>query len=266
MYLSGHFLTPRFRNFSKLPSGEVKWQYPPYTQKNCLTYIKTIDWIGNHGGKVLSQSWGIARTSDHETKIISILEKHIKSKEDLCEIPSKIVWTCLSESVQTFFPCSIILCFYIKIKYYNFFLFVCRVHAGISSAHLVCAFFCTVFEPGSIGVYFLIRSICIRKGKKINSLSVRVTWLLPLLPSIFEPKTSTSHFFRNCSIGRKVRSRSFLPQGELFTSPDKKSIFCTFASSMNGTKTSFACRISKEKLSDFLEFKANFYGEAYLHK
>lgn len=35
---------------------------------------------------------------------------------------------------------------------------------------------------------------------------------------------------------------------------------------MNGTKTSFACRISKEKLSDFLEFKANFYGEAYLHK
>lgn len=85
MYLSGHFLTPRFRNFSKLPSGEVKWQYPPYTQKNCLTYIK---------------------------------------------IPSKIVWTCLSESVQTFFPCSIILCFYIKIKYYNFFLFVCRVQVS----------------------------------------------------------------------------------------------------------------------------------------
>lgn len=130
MYLSGHFLTPRFRNFSKLPSGEVKWQYPPYTQKNCLTYIKTIDWIGNHGGKVLPQSWGIARTSDHETKIISILEKHIKSKEDLCEIPSKIVWTCLSESVQTFFPCSIILCFYIKIKYYNFFLFICRVQVS----------------------------------------------------------------------------------------------------------------------------------------
>lgn len=165
MYLSGHFLTPRFRNFSKLPSGEVKWQYPPYTQKNCLTYIKTIDWIGNHGGKVLPQSWGIARTSDHETKIISILEKHIKSKEDLCEIPSKIVWTCLSESVQTFFPCSIILCFYIKINYYNFFLFICRVQVS----HQLIWYVLSVvpfLEPGSIGVYFLIRSICIRKGKK----------------------------------------------------------------------------------------------------
>lgn len=92
----------------------MKWQYPPYTQKNCLTYIKTIDWIGNHGGKVLPQSWGIARTSDHETKIISILEKHIKSKEDLCEIPSKIVWTCLSESVQYFFPVQLFYVFTLK--------------------------------------------------------------------------------------------------------------------------------------------------------